>query len=136
MHPRTKAREGRRDCLPSGSRDENDPGAAESQKSGSRIGRGTVDVVVGAERPGEVRVVAATSYRRHLESPERAGPSRRVTHSLRSAEGAGAARGDPSDSDHFHVSGRQDSNLRGAPAELAGAQSFSLYLNDTLTLAR
>src|SRR5499427_9440178 len=54
--------------LPPGSRYQNDLGAAERLQGHSRIGSGTIDVVVGAELLGEFCRAGATGNRRQLES--------------------------------------------------------------------
>src|SRR5215813_2551310 len=64
---RTKALEGLGDRLASRSCYENDLGAAERLQSRCGISSGTVNVVVSAELLGELRCVATTGNRRHLE---------------------------------------------------------------------
>src|SRR5262249_11628751 len=64
----TKALEGCGEGLASRTRYQNDLGAAERLQGHSRIGSGTINVVVGTECLGQLRSAGATSNRRHLES--------------------------------------------------------------------
>ena len=63
----TQALEGRGDRLAAGSRDQNDLGAAERLQSRGGVGRGAVDVVVGAELLRQFRLVGTAGNRRDLE---------------------------------------------------------------------
>src|SRR5215467_1288189 len=63
----SKAPEGRRDCLASRSRYDNDLGAAKRQQSRCGVGSSTVNVVVSAELLGQLRCVAPAGNRRHLK---------------------------------------------------------------------
>src|SRR5262249_33674744 len=59
--------ESRSDCLAAGSRYQNDFGATERLQSLSGIGSGAVDIVMGAELPGQLRRIGPTSNGHDLE---------------------------------------------------------------------